>query len=82
MSFLTWIGSKKRLLGHIDGIIDKYPDREAVYVEPFLGSGIVLFNVLENYSNKFKRFICCDLNEALIVSFNMIKMNHQVLINT
>ena len=82
MSFLTWVGSKKRLLSHIDSIIDKYPDREAIYIEPFLGSGIVLFNVLENYSAKFKRFICCDLNEALIVSFNQIKTNHQALIST
>ena len=82
MSFITWVGSKKRLLGHIDKIIDRYLADDAVYVEPFLGSGVVLINVLEKHSAKFSRFICCDLNEALIVSFNQIKTNHQSLIST
>ena len=82
MSFITWIGSKKRLLPQINQIIDEYPNREAIYVEPFLGSGIVLFNILEKYSDKFSRFICCDLNEALIISFNQIMTNHQNLIVT
>ena len=82
MSFITWCDSKKRLLDYIDRIIDKYLADDAVYVEPFLGSGIVLVDVLEKYSTRFKRYICCDLNEALIVSFNQIKTNHQVLIRT
>ena len=70
MSFVTWWGSKKRLLPQINKILDQYLDDEAVYVEFFLGSGVVLINVLEKYSARFKRCICCDLNEALIVSFN------------
>ena len=52
MSFLTWCGSKKRLLGHINRIIDKYPDRDSIYFEPFLGSGVVLVDVLEKHSDK------------------------------
>ena len=76
MSFLIWCGSKKRLLGHINKVFDKYPDDGAMYVKPFLGSGVILINALENYSARFKRYICCDLNEALIISFNQIKINH------
>ena len=82
MSFITWYCSKKRLLGHINKVFDKYLDDEVVYVEPFLGSGVVLINVLEKHSTKFSQFICCDLNEALIISFNQIKANHQNLIRT
>ena len=82
MSFITWVGNNKRLLGHINRIIDKYLDHESVYVEPFLVSGIVLINVLEKHPTKFSQFICCDLNEALIVGFNQIKSNHKRLIST
>ena len=56
MSFIIWIGSKKRLLPQINRIIDKYLADEAVYVEPFLGSGVVLVNILENYSARFKKW--------------------------
>ena len=49
MSFLTWIGSKKRLLGHINKVFDQYIADDAIYVEPFLGSGVVLVDVLEKH---------------------------------
>ena len=80
MPFICWYGSKKILLDRINRIIDKYLDDETIYIKPFLGSGIVLINVLKNYSTRFKRYICCDLNEALITSFKQIKGDHQNLI--
>ena len=86
MSFVTWVGSKKRRLPQINQIIDKYLANESgddtIYVEPFLGSGVVLINVLENHQTRFKRFVCCDANEVLIKAFEQIKVNHQNLIST
>ena len=49
MSFLTWCGSKRRLLSHINKVFDQYIADDAIYVEPFLGSGVVLVNVLEKH---------------------------------
>ena len=40
-----------------------------------------MINVLEKHPTKFSRFIYCDLNETLIVSFNQIMTNHQSLIS-
>ena len=52
----------------------------SIYVEPFLGSGSVLINVLERYPDEFQRFVCCDANEALIEVFKQIKTNPSLLI--
>ena len=86
MSFLTWIGSKRRLLPQINQIIEQYLANESgddtVYVELFLSSGSVLINVLEKHLTRFKRYICCDANDVLIKTFNQIKTNHQNLIIT
>ena len=74
MSLITWVGGKKRLLPYLDRIIQQYlngmTSDDAIYVEPFLGSGSVLIHILENYPTKFKQFICCDVNDALIEVFN------------
>ena len=80
MSLLTWVGSKKRLLPYLNQIIEQYSTENAIYVEPFLGSGSVLINVLEKYSDRFTRFVACDANDALIEVFKQIKNNPANLI--
>ena len=83
MSFVIWVGGKKRILPYINDIICDYlienSDR-AIYVEPFLGSGIVLINLLEQCTRKFDRYIACDINQSLINAFNQVKTNHENLI--
>ena len=70
MSLLTWAGSKKRLLPYLNQIIEQYTTgNDTIYVEPFLGSGSVLINVLEKYPQRFQRFVCCDAKDALIEVF-------------
>ena len=80
MSFVSWVGSKRRLLPNINQLIKQYlvdkASNDTVYVEPFLGSGIVLINVLEKFPKRFKRYICTDVNDALTKAFNQIKTNH------
>lgn len=84
MSFIKWVGGKSALLNHINKYFEEYisknTNEKIIYVEPFLGSGSVLINVLKNYSKYFKEFICSDNNKVLIDVFNEIKINHESLI--
>ena len=84
MSLLTLVGSKKHLLPYLNQIISQYLDMAAgndtIYVEPFLGSGSVLINILEQYPVRFQRYLVADANEVLIEVFKQIKSNPASLI--
>lgn len=70
--FLKWAGGKTQLL---DNIREYYPfnDKITKYAEPFLGSGAVLFDIL----NKFKldSVYISDINQELINSYIIIRDN-------
>ncbi len=70
--FFKWAGGKTQLL---DNIRDYYPFNEKItkYAEPFLGSGAVLFDIL----NKFKldSVYISDINKELINSYVVIRDN-------
>lgn len=76
-SCLRWTGSKLNL---INEIIDNLPDMSKIntYIEPFLGSGNVMLNMLEKYT--FSKIISCDLNENITNMFNIIKSHPNNLI--
>lgn len=94
MSFIRWCGGKSQ---SVKIIIEKFTnclakdallyedERPINYIEPFLGSGIVLINFLKwckNYINpKYLCFHCYDINKYLIDCFNQIKTNPIDLIN-
>lgn len=72
--FVKWVGGKTQLLHDIDKIM---PDNllkkdEAVFVEPFVGGGAVLFWVLQKYPN-IKQAIINDINQELITTYRTIK---------
>jgi DNA adenine methylase len=72
--FLKWAGGKTQLLGDIE---NKFPYKKTdtfTYVEPFVGSGAVLFWVLNNFPN-LKSAVINDINEDLINSYKTIKLN-------
>lgn len=72
---IKWSGSKHT---QAQSIISYIPDKEYdTYYEPFCGSCSILAYIIERerYTGKFKRFICSDLNNDLIASYNMIKEN-------
>lgn len=53
------------------------------YVEPFVGGGSVLISILEHYSsNPNIQFIANDLNKQLITTYEMIKNNVELLIES
>lgn len=77
--FLKWAGGKTQLLQYIE---DKFPytknDRFS-YVEPFVGSGAVLFWVLNSFPN-LKKVVINDINQDLVEAYKTIKNDVQELI--
>ena len=49
--FLKWAGGKTQLLTVIGSKFQYKHKDKFVYIEPFVGSGAVLFWILNNYSN-------------------------------
>jgi DNA adenine methylase len=79
--FLKWAGGKGQLLdkfAHIypyellNGEID-------TYIEPFVGGGAVLFDILQKY--EIKRAIIIDLNKELINCYKCIKEDVNIIIS-
>lgn len=78
--FVKWAGGKSSLISQLtnffpfelkDGIINKY-------VEPFVGGGAVLINILQKYD--VKEAYAFDINIDLINCYNVIKENVDGLI--
>lgn len=79
--FLKWAGGKSQLLNDIDSKFPYTKDKAFTYVEPFVGSGAVLFWVLNNFPN-LKSAVINDINEDLVNSYRTIKNNVNELIST
>lgn len=76
---IKWSGSKRSQAKEITSYITKNYD---TYYEPFCGGCSVLFYILNNCPNKFKHFICSDINKELIDTFNMIKNMPSTILET
>jgi DNA adenine methylase len=78
--FLKWAGGKTQLIDDIKENFIYQTTDEFSYVEPFVGSGAVLFWVLNNFPN-LKYAVINDINEDLINSYKIIKsdVNNLVL---
>lgn len=77
-TLIKWSGSKRKQSPIITSNIYK---EYRTYYEPFCGSCAVLAYILEHYANKFKNFICSDLNADLINSYNLVKSNPDIVIS-
>ena len=79
--FLKWAGGKSQL---IDQIKEQLPhslyNKPFTYIEPFVGSGAVLFWMLENFPG-LEKVIINDINTELINCYLTIKNDVQKLIN-
>ena len=78
--FLKWAGGKTQLLNDIEAKFPYHKNDKFSYIEPFVGSGAVLFWVLNNFPN-IKSAIINDINEDLINSYKTIKTNVTELIS-
>ncbi len=64
--FLKWAGSKTKLIP----IIKSYSDKAEVFVEPFVGSGVVFINM-----DEYEKYFVYDINPDLINLYNNLKNN-------
>ncbi len=79
--FLKWAGGKSQLLEQFNKL---YPQvlkmgKIKTYVEPFIGGGAVLFDILSNYS--IENIYISDVNKDLVLTYRVIQSNVLALIN-
>lgn len=78
--FLKWAGGKNQLIAQIEKQIPKQIiDRPFTYIEPFIGSGAVLFWLLNHVSN-LKQAVINDVNTDLINCYKTVQHNVEELI--
>lgn len=78
--FVKWAGGKGSLIPQLKNFYPFELENEAIkkYVEPFVGGGAVLINILQKYN--VKEAYAFDINMDLINCYNIIKTNVDGLI--
>lgn len=78
--FLKWAGGKTQLITDIHKALPKeFINQKFTYIEPFVGSGAILFWILNNFPNVEKAVIN-DINADLTNTYKIIASNPQELI--
>ncbi|MDA9066434.1 DNA adenine methylase [Flavobacteriales bacterium] len=72
--FLKWAGGKTQLLEEIRKSLPENFEQKETFIEPFVGSGAVLFWMLANYPS-IKKAVINDVNADLIITYKAIKNN-------
>lgn len=70
---IKWSGSKR---SQAKSIVDNIHKNYDTYYEPFCGGCSVLFYILNNCPQKFKYYVCNDINKPLINLYNYIKNDY------
>jgi DNA adenine methylase len=79
--FLKWAGGKSWLIEHIEPLLPPYLSSNSfTYVEPFVGSGAMLFWFLDRFP-KMEKAIINDLNGDLINVYRTISSQPEELIS-
>lgn len=79
--FLKWAGGKTQLIGDIEKALPKNVHQSKfTYIEPFVGSGAVLFWMMNNTPN-LKKAVINDINEDLINTYRTIATRPKDLIS-
>lgn len=80
--FLKWAGGKSQLIPEIGKIVpaEFLSGQNVTYVEPFIGSGAVLFWVLSKFPD-LKKAVINDINSDLSSVYSVIRDNPEGLIN-
>lgn len=81
--FIKWVGGKSQLLAQIDAYLPATISRwkDAVYIEPFVGGGAMLFYMLQKYPN-IHHAVINDINPDLITCYRTIKNSPEKLIKS
>ncbi|MBX2965343.1 MAG: DNA adenine methylase [Cyclobacteriaceae bacterium] len=79
--FLKWAGGKTQLINYIEKALPKDAHKDKfTYIEPFVGSGAVLFWMLNNFPN-IEKAVINDINEDLINTYRTIANKPKDLIS-
>lgn len=79
--FLKWAGGKTQLINDFEKSLPKEIIKgKFTYVEPFVGSGAILFWMLNNFPN-LEKAIINDINEDLINTYKIISSQPKELIS-
>jgi len=79
--FLKWAGGKTQLIDQIkEQLPNNIQQNNFTYIEPFVGSGAVLFWMLDHFPN-LENAVINDINQDLTNSYDTIKNDVQNLIN-
>ena len=80
--FLKWAGGKTQLISEIERLMPlEIKNNKFTYIEPFVGSGAVMFWIINNFP-KLERVIINDINIDLMNVYNIIasKPNQLIII--
>jgi DNA adenine methylase len=79
--FLKWAGGKTQLITEIEKSLPyEITNKKFIYIEPFVGSGAVLFWMLNNFP-KLEKAVINDINEDLINTYKTIASRPKELIS-
>lgn len=79
--FLKWAGGKTQLITDIEKALPKnILEDKFTYIEPFVGSGAIMFWMLNNFP-KLEKAVINDINEDLINTYRIIVSKPKELIS-
>jgi DNA adenine methylase len=79
--FLKWAGGKTQLIVDIEkSLPSDFKTSNYTYIEPFIGSGAVMFWLLNSYKN-IKKAVINDINVDLINTYKTISKNPKDIIS-
>jgi DNA adenine methylase len=79
--FLKWAGGKTQLISQIEKSLPfEIGSKNFTYIEPFVGSGAILFWVLNKFP-KLKKAVINDINQDLINTYQVIASKPKELIS-
>ena len=79
--FLKWAGGKTQLITEINKALpEETKNKKFTYIEPFVGSGAVLFWMINNFPN-LEKAVINDINSDLINTYRIIASNPNELIS-
>lgn len=79
--FLKWAGGKTQLIGDIENVLPKkFVSKKFTFIEPFVGSGAILFWMLNNFP-KIEKAVINDINADLTNTYKVIASKPKELIS-
>ena len=72
--FVKWVGGKGQLIDQLEHLLPSDFGRweNAIYIEPFVGGGAMLFYMLQKFHN-IKRAVINDINQDLTMCYRVVR---------